>query len=69
MAINAPGSGSQTWANLENMRLLGRVAHEPLALLKSMKRGALLLLRSAHPTLAGTEARPTNLKLETRNFS
>ncbi len=27
------------------------------------------MVRGAHPTLAGTEARPTNLKLETRNFS
>ena len=45
------------------------VIHEPSALSKSMKRGALLLVRSADPTQAGTEARPTNLKLETRNFS
>jgi hypothetical protein len=44
---------------------LETVAHEPLALSKSMKRGELLLLRSAHPAEAGTEARPTNLKLET----
>jgi hypothetical protein len=34
-----------------------------------MKRGALFMVRSAPPTSAGTEARPTNLKLETRNFS
>ena len=30
-----------------------------------MKRGALFMVRSAHPTLTGTEARPTNLELET----
>jgi len=50
--------------HLENGKM-GTVAHEPLAPSKSMKRGTLLLVRSAHPTRAGTEARPTNLKLET----
>ncbi len=65
MAINAPDSGTQTWATLESMRLLRAVAHEPLALSKIMKMGGLLLVRSAHPTQAGTEARPTIPKLET----
>ncbi len=33
------------------------------------EKSALLMVRSAHPTLAGTETTPTNSKLETKNFS
>jgi hypothetical protein len=49
----------------ENRKFFRAVTHEPLALSKSMKRGTLLLVRSARPAQAGQEARPTNLKLET----
>ena len=60
----AAGSG------LYRETLLSRaVAHDPFGSPVNHEKWQILMVRGTHPTLAGTEARPTNLKLETRNFS
>jgi hypothetical protein len=44
---------------------LGTVAHGPIGPPVKHEKWQILMVRGTHPTLAGTEARPTNLKLET----
>jgi hypothetical protein len=58
-------SGNDYFLQGVQLDIFRAVVHKPWAHPQIMKRWQILMVRKTHPTQAGTEARPTNLKLET----